>query len=274
MAYPLPSRMRMQNWLLFGTLFLFTPTVIKANEALNQFNEVANVLECVSSSRIAVNCEKGFRVTWMNLEPYFTIATGQDGTLYNNGTMKFNGMFSKVLQMLQLTCKYKCLSQDLINFDSSSSVIVQVGQTNGSNIVGMYFDKEPMKSYTELKQEMAKEAKSMTTTKYPRLFLPYAVTESYVDTVNGFPFLFAVDAQELLYVERKVKGDLMTLIWRGILNSWELFVIVLLLAALFGMVVWLAVSILDRVLNVNEYCNGCLITAPPPPDDPQKIILF
>eukprot|EP00794_Sanderia_malayensis_P008784 gene8784-9722_t len=248
------KRQTMQVFCCILLAFAIAPTA-SANEALNQFNELANVLACVSTSRMAVNCEKSFRISWMNLDPYFSKVKSANTT-----AVQFKGMFYKVLQTLQLTCKYQCLGQEVINVGETTSVIVHVTNSNNSkNVVTFHFDKEPMSSYTELKRAMHQEAKNMTTTIRPRLFLPVAVTESYVDTVNGFPFLFTVDAQELLYVERKVKGDLLALLWRGVMNSWELFIIVLLLASLFGMLVWLAERNFNKECFPYEFSTGAAV---------------
>ena len=218
----------------FCTLMLITvPLMTTANEEIQLYNERTDVQQCVGSgpSAINVNCGKTCRVSWIEWAPYFS----------QNGT-RFSGIYKKILDMLQSTCKRGCRYMPLINLGQSSSIIVPAETGNTSGIT-LQFDKEPLGSYADLLAEIKKETNNMSTTKNPRLFLPVAVTEEYDKTVDGFPFLFYVDAKVLHFVERKVKGDLLSLIWQGVVNSWELLGIVLLLAALFGMVVWLAVSI-------------------------------
>lgn len=218
----------------FCTLLLITAPLMTtaANEEIQLYNEHTNVQQCVDSgpSAINVNCGTTYRVSWIEWAPYFS----------QNGT-RFSGIYKKILDMLQSTCKRGCRYMPLINLGQSSSVIVPAESGNASGIT-LQFDKQPLGSYANLLAEIKKEKAKMSTTKHPRLFLPVAVTEEYDKTVDGFPFLFYVDAKVLHFVERKVKGDLLSLIWQGVVNSWQLLGIVLLLAALFGMVVWLAVS--------------------------------
>ena len=203
----------------------------KSNEIhpfIRNFNEQDDFKECKSAKPPGSECAPLLLMRWLNWKPF--ISRKNDS---------FEGLFPDFFRTLKKSCKDGCREEKVIL--GHGKLVTSTNKTYPRTNVTINYEKE-IKSHEEMMKDIQKEAESvLTSVNHTTLYLPVPVTESYQRTVYGFPFIFSFGFNELLYLERKVKGDRMSLIFQGVRNSWQFVSVVVFLAGLFGILIWIVV---------------------------------
>ena len=211
--------------LLFNLITVFAyHTAAKVHPAIKDFNDKGALNRCktVNSGR---RCIPALHVRWLEWKPFISRENNE-----------FKGIFPSFMKALNKSCTDGC------KIDEAIGGIGFIVSAFPKTYVTIQYEQE-VKSHAEMMEHIKNESENfLSSVNHTRLYLPVPVTESYQSTVHGFPFIFSYYFKELLFLERKVKGDMVNLIFQGFLNSWELFAVVVLLAGLFGMLIWIVVG--------------------------------